>query len=263
MTAYLEYGFKDRVAIVTGGGSGIGETTAIELAKGGAKVAVFGRRKDKIERVKEECEKHTAGAMAFSVDVAEQEQVQSAVKQVLDGHGRVDILVNNAGIELFVDPESGLSRFDDFFDTFEPDEYLSYFKVHSLGHYNMNRAVVPTMTEQHFGRVVCVTSILGITAVYSTIAYSASKAAAAAQCRGYARRYGPHNITFNSVLPGMTRTPMKDDSTPAEYEAVESMTPLGRVGDPIDVARVILFLAQENLFVTGQSVIVSGGLDIF
>jgi 3-oxoacyl-[acyl-carrier protein] reductase len=135
--------------------------------------------------------------------------------------------------------------------------------VHALGHYNMNRAVVPNMAKNQFGRVVCVTSILAITATYDSAAYSASKGAATTQCRAFARKYGKDNITFNAVLPGMTMSPMKDDATKEEYEYVKAFTPLGRVGDPIDVARVALFLAQENLFVTGQSWIVSGGFDIF
>ena len=260
MSQYIEYGFNDRVAIVTGAGTGIGEACAHELAKGGAKVALFGRRIDPIEKTRKECLKYTDHALALSVDVSDEKAVKENVGRVLETFGRVDILVNNAGIESRYD--NGQSLFDDLFDKLNPDEYIKFFNIHSLGHYLMNLAVIPDMQKNRFGRIVNVTSVTGVNGAYSTPGYTGSKAAAICQTRAFAKKYGRYNITVNSIAPGMVDTPMKLDSTPEEFEFVANITPLGRVAKPIDIARAVLFFAQENLFVSGQNLIVDGGSNI-
>jgi len=257
MANYVDYGFHDRVAIITGAGSGIGESCAVELAKGGARVALFGRRADMIEKVGEECSRHTHGAIALSVDVSDENAVKTSVVKVLDSFGKIDILINNAGVESRLKP--GQTFFGDLFDALPPDEYLKFFRIHSLGHYLMNLAVIPNMQKNHFGRIVNVTSVTGVNGAYSTPGYTASKAAAICQTKAFAKKYGRDNITVNSIAPGMVDTPMKIDATPEEHEFVAKMTPLGRVAKPIDIARAVLFFAQENLFVSGQNLIVDGG----
>ena len=257
MAQYLDYGFKGRAAIVTGAGTGIGRSCAEELAKGGARVALFGRRADKLQETLEECLKYSDSIMALSVDVSDEAAVKAGVGKVLDAFGKVDILVNNAGIDSRYNP--GESIFGDYFDKLTPDEYLQFTKIHTLGHYLMNLAVIPSMKENRFGRVVNVSSVLGLNGGYSTPGYTASKAGAIIQTKAFAKKYGEFNITFNAVAPGMVETPMKIDASPEEYAAVTSHTPLGRVAQPIDIARVILFFAQENLFVSGQTLIVDGG----
>ncbi len=156
----------------------------------------------------------------------------------------------------------GETIWDTCFDTLTPDQYLSFFKTHTLGHYLMNLAVIPSMQKNHFGRVVNVTSVLGINGIYSTPAYTASKAGAICQTKAFAKKYGKDNITFNALAPGMIDTPMKIDSTPADFAAVAAMTPLGRVAQAIDIARVALFFAQENLFVSGQTLVVDGAATV-
>jgi NAD(P)-dependent dehydrogenase (short-subunit alcohol dehydrogenase family) len=261
MAKYEDYGLSGRVAIITGAGTGIGAACAEELAKGGAKVALFGRRTAPLQQTKDECLKYTDGVLALSVDVSDKASVAGGVKAVLDAFGRIDILVNNAGIELKVEP--GQSRYEEFFDSQEPEEYLEFFRVHSLGHYLMNLAVLPAMKEQGFGRVVNVASVLGLDGSYGVPGYTASKAGAITQTKAFARRYGRHGITYNAILPGLVDTPMKDDSLPEEFEIVKSITPLGRIAQPVDIARAVLFFAQQDLFVTGQSLIVSGGGNIY
>ena len=257
---YEDYGFKDRVAIVTGAGTGIGAACVEELAKGGAKVALFGRREAPLLAVREKCLEYTDCALALSVDVADKAAVDVGVGAVLEAFGKVDILVNNAGIDLKVQP--GQNRIEEFFDSQTPEEYLDFFRIHTLGHYLMNLAVIPSMRENSFGRVVNVSSVLGVDGAYGVPGYTASKAGAITQTKAFARRYSRYGITFNAILPGMVNTPMKDDSPPEEFDIVARITPLGRVAEPIDIARAVLFFAQENLFVTGQSLIVSGGGNI-
>jgi NAD(P)-dependent dehydrogenase (short-subunit alcohol dehydrogenase family) len=260
MAQYREYGIEGRTAIVTGGGGGMGAATAVELAKAGARVAIFGRRPGPIEETANECNKYTPGAFALSVDVGDKDAVLSGVARVLEAYGTIDILINNAGFEMRHAP--GESFFDDYFDKLSPDEYLSFYRTHALGHYLMCNAVIPNMVKNKYGRIVNVTSVLALNGIYETPAYTGSKAAATTQTKGFAFKYGKDNITVNAILPGMVDTPMKIDSPPEEYEIVRSMTPLRRICKPIDVARVILFFAQENLFITGEAIVVDGGSSI-
>jgi 3-oxoacyl-[acyl-carrier protein] reductase len=249
MAKYLEYGFEGKAAIVTGGGTGVGESTSIELAKAGAKIAVFGRRPGPIEAVAAECAKYTPGALAVSCDVSDKKSVDESVKKVGDTFGRIDILVNNAGFDS--NYQLGEVPFENYFFV-EPDEYLEFYKVHALGHYLMNLAVIPYMQKNHYGRIVNVTSITAMTASYSAPAYTGSKAAANTQTKAFANKYGKENIFVNAIAPGMIDTPMKKNSSPQEFEMVAKMSHLGRVAQPIDIARIVLFLAQENTIMNGQ-----------
>ncbi|MDR3149847.1 MAG: SDR family oxidoreductase [Oscillospiraceae bacterium] len=253
---YIDYGFQGRTAIITGAGSGIGQACAVELAKGGANVALFGRRQQPLEETAQECLKYGGEVLIMPVDVSDRVQSAEGIIEVYAQWRRIDILMNVAGIESALEPGQEL---DDLFDTFDEESYLKFFSVHSWGHYNMNLAVIPIMQKQHFGRVVNVTSVTGITGQWSTPPYTASKAAAILQTRAFAKKYGKDNITFNSISPGMVNTPMKSGSSPEEFAYVASLTPLGHVAEPIEIARAALFFAQENLFVTGQNLIVDGG----
>jgi 3-oxoacyl-[acyl-carrier protein] reductase len=256
MAQYLDYGFQGRTAIVTGAGTGVGASCAAELAKGGANVALFGRRPEKIEESKQECLKYASGILAISVDISDKKAVASGIAKVLETFGKIDILINAAGIETRLKPGES---FQSIFDDQTPEEYLRFFEVHALGHFLMNEAVLPSMKENSFGRIVNITSVTGLNGVYSTSGYTASKAAAICQTKAFAPRVGKWNITVNSIAPGMIDTPMKIDATPEEYEFVANLTPLGRVAQPIDIARVALFFAQENLFVSGANLVVDGG----
>lgn len=260
MAQYIEYGFYGKSAIVTGAGSGVGEATAIELAKGGAKVALFGRTLDKLEKVKLECQKYSPDVLAIACDVSDKESVSRSVEEVLASYGRVDILINNAGIESRLQP--GETFFGSLFDKLDEESYMNFFRVHDYGHYLMNLAVIPSMQKNHFGRIVNTTSVTGLRGTYSTPAYTASKAGAICQTKAFAMKYGKDNITVNAIAPGMIDTPMKIDATSREYEIVANKTPLGRVASALDMARVILFFAQENLFVTGQCLTCDGGANL-
>ena len=253
---YADYGIEGRIAVVTGAGTGMGKSCAEELAKAGAKVVLMGRRIGPIEEARDECLKYSE-AVGMSVDVSDEAAVKKGVGSVLEKYGKVDILINNAGIEARLQP--GQTFFGDLFDTMGPDEYLEYFKIHALGHYLMNLAVIPSMREQHYGRICNITSVTGLNGAYSTPAYTSSKAAAICQTKAFAMKYGRDNIIVNSIAPGMVDTPMKIDATPEEYDAVARATVLGRVGQPVDIARVAMFLVQENLFMTGQILTVAGG----
>jgi 3-oxoacyl-[acyl-carrier protein] reductase len=262
MTQYIEYGIEGKTALVTGAGSGVGKICAVELAKCGANVVLFGRRAAAIEETREACAPYTkgAGALAIAADISDRNAVDAGVAKAAETFGSVDILINNAGIESHL--ERGQS-FEDLFETLTPEEYLRFFEVHALGHYLMNIAALPAMKRRRYGRIVNITSVTGLNGGYSTPAYTASKAAAICQTKSFARHCGQYNITVNSVAPGMVDTPMKIGAPPEEFALVASKTPLGRVAQPVDIARAALFFAQEHLFVTGQTLIVDGGSQIF
>ena len=257
MAQYLEYGLIGHGAIVTGAGTGIGAACAIELAKAGAKVALFGRRPEPLGEIASKCNEYTPGAFMLQVDVTDATVVKNAVRTVIETFGRVDVLINNAGVESPY--EVGENPFEDFFDM-DPEEYISFYNTHALGHYLMMQEVIGQyMKEAGFGRIVNVTSVTGVTGAYSSPAYTSSKAAAICQTKAFAKKYGKYDITVNSIAPGMVNTPMKTNSPPEEFAAVAAHTPLGRVAEPIDVARLAMFLSQKNLFVTGQNIIIDGG----
>ncbi len=256
MPQLIDYGFNGKTAIVTGAGTGIGESVAIELAKGGAKVALFGRRLSSTAAVRDKILQFNGDVINLSVDVGNEDSVKKGIAEVMAKFGRIDILVNNAGVE--VDREPGQTG-GDFFDTLTEEQYFGVLRTNLLGHYYMYRNVIPYMRERKFGRIVNVTSVTGLNGGFGSPAYTSSKAAAMCQTKAFAKRYAKDNITVNSVAPGMVDTPMHDLTPRSEFEVVAKMTPLGYVAKPIDVARVVLFFAQEHLFVTGQNLVVDGG----
>jgi NAD(P)-dependent dehydrogenase (short-subunit alcohol dehydrogenase family) len=151
--------------------------------------------------------------------------------------------------------------FDDYFDM-EPDEYLSFFKVHDLGHYILMQAVVPYMKEAGLGRIVNVTSVTGVNGGYSSPAYTASKAGAICQTKAFARKFGEFNITVNSVAPGMVKHTHEEEFAAGgvchggEYDAP---APGGGAGGHRKGLHV---LCQEKLFVSGKNLIVDGGSNL-
>ena len=254
MEYYKEYGLKDKVAIITGAGTGIGAATAIELAKAGAKVAIFGRRAEKLADTKQKIEEYTKDVLCCSVDVRDEASVRAAVAEVVDRFGTIHLLFNNAGIETQMEP--GTSLWDDYFEKLGDEDYMNFFYTHALGHYHMNNAVIPYMKENRFGRIVNNTSICGISGTYSTPGYCASKAAAIMQTKSYGIKYAMDGITVNAIAEGFVDTPLKE-VTPEEYEMCAKMNPSGEVTKPVDIAKMVLFFLQEDLITTGQCLTLS------
>ena len=252
----VEYGIDGRVAIVTGAGSGIGRETAIQFAKMGARVALFGRRLSTLGDVEKEIKGFSNDVIAIECNVASEAEVNKAVKQVVDTYGHVDILVNNAGIE--ADREEGQMG-GDMFMTTPIEQYHKVLDTNLIGHYNTMRACIPYMTERHYGRIVNVSSVTAFGGGVGTAAYVASKAGSIVQTKAFARNFGPEGITVNCVAPGMVETPMHSTTPREHFEMAARGSVFRRVAQPIDIARIILFLSQENLFMTGETLCDNGG----
>lgn len=243
-----------KVAIVTGAGQGIGKGTALELAKAGARLVLADINGRTVEQVRREVEGSGTTALTVQMDVSRWEDAQKMAESAIDRFGRIDILVNNAGIH-------PLNEQNLRFETLQisDSEWDLVLNVNLKGPFNCSKAVLPSMIKQRYGRIVNVSSVTGLTGLVGSVAYCASKAGIMALTKVMAREFGPHNITVNCIAPGLTMTAM-NENVPAEIlEGWIEGTPLRRAGQPVDMARAILCFLQEDLFVTGQTLVVDGG----
>ncbi len=246
--------FTGKIAIVTGAGTGVGKAAALELAKAGAKVVLAGRTEAALAAVKAEIEASGGEAVAIKTDVSKWVDADNMAKQTVDTFGRIDILVNNAGIASTRKAQLHPSTLD-----VDDEEWDGVINTNLKGQFNCAKAVMPFMMKQKRGWIVCVSSTTGLSGAVGTAAYCASKAGIMAMSKVLARELGRYNIRVNCVAPGLTMTPMQDGSDPKETAMVAKMIALGRVGEAVDVARAILYFASEDLFVTGQTLVVDGG----
>lgn len=243
---------QDKVAIVTGGGSGIGRAIALEFAKNGASIIAADRVP---ERAIETAALITAGdgqAIATTTDVSKADQVEAMVQQAVDAFGRVDILVNNAG----------LSVGDDILDISE-DAWDLNFDVVLKSVYLCSRAALPGMIERKSGVIINITSVNGMFAVGEE-AYSAAKAGMINLTKNMALKYGQYNVRVNTIAPGTIQTPIWGErlkKDPDAFAKIAPWYPLGRVGQPEDIANAALFLASDEAsWITGINLPVDGGL---
>jgi 2-hydroxycyclohexanecarboxyl-CoA dehydrogenase len=249
-------GLKDKIAIVTGGGGGIGNVTCRRFAKEKAKIAVFDiNDKAAIATAKAICD-DGGEAQAYSVDLTDYVAVKEAVGKAESDLGPVGILVNNAGWDIFMP----------FLKT-TPEHWDKLIAINLKGALNMLHATLPGMVEREQGRVVTVSSDSGRVGSSGEAVYSACKAGLVALSKTLAREHSRHGITFNVVCPGLTDTAMfgeflKGAKDPDKLrEAFRRAIPIGRIGDPEDLPGAICFLASDDAaYITGQVLSVSGGL---
>jgi len=247
-------GLDEKVAIVTGAGRGIGRATALELARAGAKLVLAGIRENSIGGVKEEVERMGKEAIAVQTDISKWEDAQRMAKSAMERYGRIDILVNNAGIH--PQNEQNLR-----FHTLEIGEADWDFVINTnlKGPFNCSKAVIPHMISRHYGRIVNLSSVTGLTGQVGSAPYCASKAGIMALTKVLAGEFGRYNITVNCIAPGLTMTAMNENVPPDILKMWVAATPLARAGQPVDIARAILCFVQEDLFITGQTIVVDGG----
>jgi NAD(P)-dependent dehydrogenase (short-subunit alcohol dehydrogenase family) len=238
----------NKTAIITGGGSGIGQACAWAFYQEGANVVLFGRREDKL---KETAQELGSRAMTVSGDMTRSEDLDRLVQETLSKFHRIDILVNNAG--LF--KGAPLHEISD-------DQYDEMMNINMKAVFQLTRRVLPVMMEQKGGNIIHISSILGIIAVPQVAAYNISKGALNQFSRSIAVEYGSYGIRSNAICPGLIETDMTADLMKDE-ELMQEWSkgyPIGRFGKPEDVANTCLFLASdESSFITGTVLPVDGG----
>jgi 3-oxoacyl-[acyl-carrier protein] reductase len=241
----------DRVAVVTGGSRGIGRAVSIKLGMLGAKVVVnYSSSSGAADEVVKYIEESGGTAVAVGGDIACAEQAKALIDKAIDMFGRVDILVYNAGITR----DNLLMRMKD-------DEWDKVIQTNLTGVFNCTRAAIRPMLKQRWGRIISMSSVVGISGNAGQANYCASKAGVIGLTKAVAREVGSRGITVNAIAPGFIKTDMTDALPDELKDQMIKNIALGRPGTPEDVANLVAFLASDlSSYITGQIISVDGGI---
>lgn len=237
-----------KVAIVTGGARGIGRAIGDRFLNEGAIVCLFDIMEDELKKVKEGCKSNNL--RIFTVDISDTTSVGSAVNETMGEFGRVDILVNNAGINR----DNLLMRMTD-------EEWDRVIEVNLKGTYNCIKAVIRPMLKARWGRIINITSVIGMIGNAGQANYSASKAGIIGLTKSAAKELASRGITVNCIAPGFIETPMTDVLPDDVKDTYMKQIPMGKFGKPDDVSGVCAFLSGDDAsYITGQVIVVDGGM---
>ncbi len=242
---------KGKTAIVTGGGRGIGRAIAIKLAQAGANLVITYKGNDEAaEKTRELCEENGVKAVIYKGSVSEEAECKAIVDLAMDTFESVDILVNNAGITK-----------DDLLMRMSGEAFFDVINTNLTGVFNMMKATARVMMKQRYGRIVNISSVSGIIGNAGQANYSAAKAGVIGLTKSYAREVASRNITVNAVAPGFVKTDMTDKLSEEIVDAALKTIPVGRFGEPDDIANAVCFLVGENAgYITGEVLKVDGGI---
>jgi len=245
---------KGKRALVTGGTSGLGRQIALTFAEEGADVAVLGMHEERGAQVVEALKEHARGEgqrfLFDRVNVGKKGEVNASIEQLLKAWGGVDILVNCAGITR-----------DTLFMKMSEDDWDQVIETNLKSVYNLSHALVRPMMKARYGKIINVTSVIGLTGNPGQVNYAASKLGMVGFTRSLAKELGPRNINVNCIAPGFFETPMTGALTEDQKEKILNKVPMGRLGNPKEIAHAAVFLASHmSDYVTGQVLTVDGGM---
>ncbi len=250
----MRWGLEGRIALVTGASRGIGRAIALRLAEEGCDVAInYNMSPEAAGEVVLAVEALERRAIAVHADVSSPEQVEAMAAEATRALGEVDILVNNAGIH------QHLKSWE-----MAPEDWQRVIDVNLTGSYLTSRLMGPRMADRGWGRIVNISSVVAMSGTDHEAHYAASKAGLHGLTKSLALELSPRGVTVNAVAPGWIRTDMTADAT--EEEMVEAMreVPLGRIGEPEEIASVVAYLASPDAaYVTGQVLHVNGGMGLY
>ncbi|MDY5576696.1 MAG: 3-oxoacyl-[acyl-carrier-protein] reductase [Lachnospiraceae bacterium] len=243
--------FEGKIAIITGSGKGIGKEIALELAKGGAKCVInYASSAAGAEQTVNQIKEMGGDAYAYKCDVSDYAEVEKMMADVLEHYGRIDILVNNAGITK-----------DNLMLKMTEEDFEAVIDINLKGAFNCMKAVTKPMMKQRYGRIINITSIVGVIGNAGQVNYSASKAGMIGMTKSAARELASRNITVNAVAPGFIQTDMTDVLSDAVKEQLLNQIPMKKLGQTSDIANAVCFLADEKAsYITGQVLNVNGGM---
>lgn len=245
---------KGKTALVTGGTAGIGKAIACLYAEHGANVIIFGTNKERADQAEQEIQAHKANpdqkVTSVLVDVSKTKEVEEAIQKLLVQFGHIDILVNNAGITR-----------DNLLMRMSEEDWDLVLDVNLKSIYNTCKALARPMSKARSGSIINIASIVGLTGNAGQVNYSASKSGMIGFTKSLAKELASRGIRANCVAPGYTETQMTEALSPQVKEAILAKIPLGRIGQPRDVAHAALYLASDLAsYVTGQVIAVDGGM---
>jgi NAD(P)-dependent dehydrogenase (short-subunit alcohol dehydrogenase family) len=248
-----------KVALITGGGTGIGRAIAMAFAREGASVCVAGRRLEKLREVISEIQKHGGAGLAMECDVTKTNEVERAVKGTVERFGRLNVLVNNAGA-VHVSTVEGISE----------EDWDRLMRVNVKGPFLASRAVLPEFRKCGGGAIVNIGSVLGLFAVKDRAAYCASKGGVTMLTKAMALDHAHENVRVNCICPSIVETELvrgvfdESERGQAWLKARIATIPLGRIGQPGDVAELAVFLASEEAsWLTGAAIPLDGGISAY
>ena len=250
------FNLKGKVAVVTGASSGLGRSAALAYAEYGADVAVLGIDINKLDDVKEEIEKKGSKAIAIKCDVTNEEEVKSAVNQIIKEFSHIDILLNNAGVAV----RGGV-------ETLKEEDWDKSFNVNVKGMYLMSKYIIPGMKERKYGKIVNIASVNAIIAdkndIFIRHSYNASKAAVLGLTTGMACSYAKYGITVNAIGPALFKTGMTENTLFKSEEFLNGynmLNPSSRPGKEGELNGTVLYLSSDaSSYTQGQFIVVDGG----
>lgn len=241
----------NKVAFITGGTRGIGRQIAITLAENGYDIAVnYRTNNDTIIALKEQVERNNVKFIAVQGDVSKYEDTENMINEIIRQYTRIDVLVNNAGVTK-----------DTLLMRMKKEDFEDVININLVGTFNVTKNVIPYMMKQKNGRIINISSVVGISGNAGQANYAASKAGIIGFTKSLAKEVGSRNILVNAIAPGFIETQMTEVLKEEVKEEISKTIPLKRTGKPIDVAKVVKFLASEDSsYITGQVINVDGGM---
>lgn len=241
------FSLKDKTALVTGATGGIGESIARGLQAAGARVAISGTKQEKLDALVASMAGET---IAFACNLSSAEAVEKLVPDVESSLGKVDILICNAGVT-----KDGLAM------RMKDEDWQQVIDINLSATFRLNRAAVKTMMKRKYGRIINISSIVGVMGNPGQANYCASKAGMIGMSKSLAAEVASRNITVNCIAPGFIATPMTEVLNDQQKERIAGNIPMGKMGSPEDIAAAALYLASDEAgYITGQTLHVNGGL---